>query len=130
LRKLCQSDTALADPFLKEIRVKFAFTIPREVWLLFHPAECSTLFQGGLLMSAVPRLCERCGSEIPAERVEALPDTEVCIKCSTAIGGEYHLQVVEGSLAKAGSLKRNYGTFSVHKTRKKIRKLNPPPTVL
>jgi hypothetical protein len=63
----------------------------------------------------------------PAERVEARPDTAVCIKCSKDIGGEYHLQVVVGSLGKAGSLKKNYGTFSLHKTRKKIRRINTPP---
>ena len=26
--------------------------------------------------------CSRCGQPIPVERLEALPDTEVCVKCS------------------------------------------------
>ncbi len=26
--------------------------------------------------------CSECGIEIPAERLEALPDTDTCIKCS------------------------------------------------
>jgi len=37
------------------------------------------------------RLCERCNAEIPAERIEALPDTVICMKCSKAIGGEFKL---------------------------------------
>ena len=27
-------------------------------------------------------LCELCGSEIPPERLEVLPDTTTCVKCS------------------------------------------------
>jgi len=33
------------------------------------------------------RLCERCGTRIPAERIEALPDTHVCVGCAREIGG-------------------------------------------
>src|SRR5208283_4893371 len=40
-------------------------------------------------MANKTRPCHRCGCEIPAERLEALPDTIVCIECSKAIGGEY-----------------------------------------
>ena len=29
--------------------------------------------------------CKICGEEIPAERLEALPDTDTCVKCSTPV---------------------------------------------
>lgn len=72
------------------------------------------------------RLCERCNAAIPAERIEALPDTEVCIACSTAIGGEYKLAVVPDSIGKSTSLKKNYGVFSLQKTRKRIWPMRKP----
>ncbi|HYF48574.1 MAG TPA: TraR/DksA C4-type zinc finger protein [Planctomycetota bacterium] len=74
------------------------------------------------------RRCQRCNDVIPPERVEALPDTEVCIKCSQSIGGEYKLEVVPGSLGKSSSLKKNYGTFSLKKTRKRIIPLADKPS--
>ena len=40
-------------------------------------------------MAEKTRPCERCGVLIPAERIEALPETRVCVKCSEAIGGEF-----------------------------------------
>jgi len=71
-------------------------------------------------MSAKTRFCERCGVAIPAERVEALPDTRICVKCSEEIGGEYETRVVTSSLGKAGSLKKNYGDATLRKRRKII----------
>ena len=73
------------------------------------------------------RLCQRCNAEIPAERVEALPDTEVCIACSTAIGGEFKLAVIPDSVGKTNSMKKNYGVFSLQKTRKRIWPLRKQP---
>ena len=72
-------------------------------------------------MNDEPRLCIRCKQEIPAERISALSDTEVCIKCSKAIGGEYDLTVVPDSVGKVGSLKKNYGGVTMNKKRKTIR---------
>jgi hypothetical protein len=72
-------------------------------------------------MAAVKRLCERCGGEVPAERVEALPDTRICVECSRKIGGEYVLRAVPENLAKTGSLKKNYGSWGVKKVRRVIR---------
>ena len=71
-------------------------------------------------MSTKKRFCQRCGVEIPAERIEALPETRVCIKCSEAIGGEFELRISRENLGKAGSLKKNYGGVSVRQRRKKI----------
>ena len=71
------------------------------------------------------RLCQRCNAVIPAERVAALPDTEVCIACSTAIGGEFKLAVIPDSIGKSTSMKKNYGVFSLQKTRKRIWPVKP-----
>ena len=71
-------------------------------------------------MPVVKRFCERCGAEIPAERLEALPDTRVCVGCSRAIGGEYILRAVPENLGKGGSLKKNYASWGVRKTRRPI----------
>ena len=71
------------------------------------------------------RLCQRCNAAIPAERVEAVPDTTICVKCSQAIGGEYDLTVVPDSIGKAGSMKKNYGGVTMNKKRKKIWPIKP-----
>lgn len=72
-------------------------------------------------MTIVPRTCERCGGVVPAERVEALPDTRVCVACSRAIGGEFDVYVVPEQTGKAGSLKKNYGGYTTKKVRKPLR---------
>lgn len=37
--------------------------------------------------------CRLCGDVIPAARIKAIPDTEVCVRCSEEIGGEHELEV-------------------------------------
>lgn len=64
--------------------------------------------------------CKRCKKEIPAERLEVLPDTEVCTECSKAIGGEVKMLVSLDSTGKAGSLKKNYGSASAIFVKKPI----------
>jgi hypothetical protein len=71
-------------------------------------------------MVVAKRFCQRCNVEIPAERLEVLPDTVVCVNCSRDIGGEYEVRAVPVNLAKSGSLKRNYGSFNVRKRRRPI----------
>jgi hypothetical protein len=66
------------------------------------------------------RYCQRCQVEIPAERIEALPDTMICVQCSAAIGGEFIVRAVAESTGKAGSLKKNYGSYSLRKVRRRI----------
>jgi hypothetical protein len=74
-------------------------------------------------MSAVrSRPCERCGTMIPPERIEVLPETRLCVACSQAVGGEFDVTIVPENLAKSGSLKKNYGSFNVKKTRRPIRR--------
>lgn len=72
-------------------------------------------------MSETPWLCARCGQPIPAERVEALPETEVCVGCSRAMGGEFNVIVIPERISKEGSLKKNYGGYTTRKIRKPIR---------
>jgi ribosomal protein L40E len=31
----------------------------------------------------IPRLCVKCGAEIPQARLEAKPDATMCVKCAT-----------------------------------------------
>jgi hypothetical protein len=64
------------------------------------------------------RPCERCGRVIPIERIEVFPETRLCVECSKAVGGEFDLTITSENLAKAGSLKKNYGSFGVKKTRR------------
>jgi hypothetical protein len=71
------------------------------------------------------RLCQRCNAEIPAERVEALPDTLICVQCSREIGGEFKITVVAENLGKSGSLKKNYGGWTIKKTRRPLQPDRP-----
>lgn len=64
--------------------------------------------------------CKRCQKEIPVERLEVMPDTEVCTECSKAIGGEVNMVVSLSSMGKATSLKKNYGGVSAEFVKKKI----------
>jgi DNA-directed RNA polymerase subunit RPC12/RpoP len=72
-------------------------------------------------MGNVQRSCARCGNEIPAERIEAIPETMVCVKCSTEMGGEFQVMVITEKTSKEGSLKKNYGSYSTKKIRKPIK---------
>ncbi|MBY0459937.1 MAG: TraR/DksA C4-type zinc finger protein [Gemmataceae bacterium] len=69
----------------------------------------------------VPQPCALCGAEIPAERLEALPDTMVCVACSHAMGGEFSVYVTPEKISKEGSLKKNYGGYSMRKVRKSLK---------
>lgn len=71
-------------------------------------------------MTAKRRFCARCKAEIPAERVEALPEARLCIQCSEAVGGEFELKFTQENLSKPGSLKKNYGGINLQKTRRPI----------
>lgn len=66
------------------------------------------------------RLCQRCGGLIPPRRLDVLPDTRLCLPCSEEIGGDYILKSDAENLAKAGSLKRNYGDYRLTRTRRRI----------
>ncbi len=71
-------------------------------------------------MASKQRWCARCKAEIPAERMEALPEARLCAKCSQEVGGEFELRFTEENLAKPGSLKKNYGGIVVEKKRRPL----------
>ena len=71
-------------------------------------------------MATRTRPCQRCSCEIPAERIEALPETRLCLACSREVGGEFEVTAVSENLAKTGSLKKNYGGWTIRKRRKAI----------
>jgi len=66
------------------------------------------------------RSCRICGVEIPQERLEVIPDTLVCVRCSQKIGGEFDLQVRVGGTGKAGSLKITGQEVSVKRRRRPL----------
>jgi hypothetical protein len=71
-------------------------------------------------MTSEARPCQRCGGEIAAERLEILPYTRLCKGCSEAVGGDFVVRVVNENLAKAGSLKKNYGGVRLKKVLREI----------
>lgn len=42
--------------------------------------------------------CKRCNKEIPQDRLEALPETELCVKCSDKVGGDYVVNIAEENI--------------------------------
>ena len=73
-------------------------------------------------MTATPRPCAKCGKPIPAERTDLLPDTRLCVDCSSDSGGEFDLVLTAENLSKSGSMKKNYSSFGVEKRRRDITK--------
>jgi hypothetical protein len=69
--------------------------------------------------------CVRCKAEIPAERIEALPETRVCVKCAQALGGsEFDFATIANRGGKKESLKKNYTDYELRKRRKPITPVN------
>ena len=69
-------------------------------------------------MKLNPRPCKRRKCDIPVERLEAMPGTVLCVKCSQEVGGEWQYSFTSENTAKTGSLKKNYGGVSIQKRRK------------
>jgi hypothetical protein len=70
-----------------------------------------------------PRFCARCKVEIPRERAEGLPNTRLCINCVREVGGEFDATVEDEQLGKRESFKKNYGSMSIKRTRRKVDRL-------
>ncbi len=64
--------------------------------------------------------CVRCGKAIPPERLEVLPETQLCVRCSQAVGGDFITFTVKEVISKPGSLKKNYGGYSLAKVPRRI----------
>ena len=58
---------------------------------------------------AKTRLCQKCKTEIPAERIEAIPQTRLCATCSAEVakkyGQEIRPNIQEKKLKKPDSFK-------------------------
>ena len=72
-------------------------------------------------MSSINRDCRVCGSAIPEARLQTIPDTLVCVRCSEKIGGEFELEVKISSTGKAGSLKKTGQDVSVERKRRPLK---------
>jgi hypothetical protein len=71
-------------------------------------------------MESQAQRCRRCGREIPQARLDAMPDTSVCVNCSESIGGEFELEVTVSGTSKAGSLKITGQQVSIARKRKPL----------
>jgi hypothetical protein len=63
--------------------------------------------------------CKRCNQVIPEERIEALPDTVLCVDCSQKIGSDFEYLVVEENLGNTVLSK-----LFVHRTKREIEPIN------
>ena len=71
-------------------------------------------------MSETMRPCEICGQPIDPERAEIIPETRLCgdhARECEKYGGEFIRTTSVERTSKQGSLKRNYGSASITKTR-------------
>ena len=71
-------------------------------------------------MPTTPRPCASCGQTIPAERIELLPHTRLCVACITQAGSEFDITLTPQNLSKSGSMKKNYSSFQIEKTRREL----------
>jgi hypothetical protein len=87
------------------------------------------MLQPAFCLSCRARICARCGSELPAGRVQALPSTMLCARCSEELGGEEARGAVLQHGGKAQSLKKNYTGVKVTRQRRDLARLLPadPP---
>jgi hypothetical protein len=53
-------------------------------------------------MATRSRLCQRCKQPIEAERLEALPETRLCVQCSRQRGGDIRLRIRTRNTGKGG----------------------------
>jgi hypothetical protein len=75
-----------------------------------------------MAMTVEAKLCERCGEEIPSARLKVLPHTRLCLGCSEEIGGDFMTFAIPEHTGKPGSMKRNYGSWTV---KRKLRTIIP-----
>ena len=72
-------------------------------------------------MAAKIKNCRVCNAEIPPARLQAIPETLVCVACSERIGGEFELEVTISGTGKAGSLKKTGQSVTAKRKRKPVR---------
>ena len=65
--------------------------------------------------------CECCGAVIPAERLEVLPETRVCVSCASEMGGsDLELVTEDVQFGKAESYKKRVGGVSARLVKRPI----------
>jgi hypothetical protein len=79
-------------------------------------------FHRGAMVMAKPhsRPCMVCQQPIDPERLEVVPETRLCVEHAREIlkyGGEFLSIVSRERTSKEGSLKKNYGSVNVERTR-------------
>jgi hypothetical protein len=84
------------------------------------PPESARRTSNQNIMGTESKRCRICRTEIPPERLEAIPDTLVCVRCSQKIGGEFELEVRVGGTGKPGSLKITGQEVSVKRQRRPL----------
>jgi hypothetical protein len=72
-------------------------------------------------MESEVRRCRICQAEIPKVRLEAMPDTLLCVQCSERMGGEFELKVTITGTGKTGSLKKTGEAITAKKVRKPLK---------
>ena len=71
------------------------------------------------------RICQCCDAVIPAERLEVMPETSICVVCSNRIGGEFAMSYQLENLAEPNSAEKIYGgPTNVTTTRKPLPRLS------
>ena len=69
------------------------------------------------------RMCLVCKNEIEADRLDAIPETRLCIAHGREIqkhGGEFSVTASQERTSKQGSLKHNYGGVSTSSVRNQV----------
>lgn len=75
-------------------------------------------------MSNPGKACKRRRLEIPEARVEALAETQLCVRCSKDVGGDFVGVAVAETASNIGRLKKNSGGSAIQKKRREIAPLD------
>ncbi len=79
-------------------------------------------------MAIKPRMCERCKQWISAERLEAVPQTRLCVECSRLTGGDTRLRVSTKNTGKGGIKQTGTDIESVELERRPLPEQNAEAT--
>jgi hypothetical protein len=66
------------------------------------------------------RPCQRCKEMSPEERLEAVPETRLCVRCSQKVGGDTRLVVRTRNTGKGGIKQTGVDIDSVRLVRREV----------
>ncbi|MFQ5631996.1 MAG: TraR/DksA C4-type zinc finger protein [bacterium] len=115
--------TVVNDVLYGRVRDQFrvmSFNQDRHKYSIFHLIALSARKEMSYDMHPENKYCRMCGTEIPKARLEAIPDTLICVTCSEAVGGEFELEVSISGTGKAGSLKKTGQQLHIKRKRKAL----------